>query len=278
MIIEIAKHAGFCYGVERALNLTTETGVEGDTVTLGPLIHNEQVVEKLEKQGIHVVERVEQAAGKTMIVRSHGAPKSVFEQAEEAGVKVVDATCPFVRKIQQTVAEQQAKGREIIIVGDPKHPEIVGINGWCNNKAHIVQDEIGAEGLTIKGPACIVVQTTFRKELFDKIKDILTPEGSDVLVFNTICAATSKRQDAAKELAERVDCMIVIGGKKSSNTKKLLEICQQHCENSHLIQTAEDLRVTLVDKCDKIGITAGASTPDWIIDDIVQNINDIIQK
>ncbi len=274
MIVEVAKHAGFCFGVERALKMTEELSESKALVTLGPLIHNEQVVDKLEDKGVYAVKTVQEASGHAMIVRSHGAPKSVFLEAEKTGIDLVDATCPFVTKIHKIVQEQAAAGRQIIIVGDPKHPEIVGIKGWCDNNAIIIEDEIAAKGLTLNGPACIVVQTTFRNERFQRMIELIHSDGQDVLVFNTICSATTKRQDAAEELSKRSDCMIVVGGKKSSNTKKLLEICQKHCENSILIQTVEDLMMKSLTNCDKIGITAGASTPDWIINEIIHKINE----
>jgi len=273
MKIEVATHAGFCYGVERALKITEEANAHDDRIyTYGPLIHNAQVVSKLEEKGVHAIGDVAQAQDGKLIVRSHGAPESVFIEANEKGIDVIDATCPFVKKIQDKVHNYYENGYAIIIVGDQKHPEVVGINGWCNNAATIVNSLEDAKNIKDNGPTCLVVQTTFRFEIYDQILKQAQSVIKDLVSFNTICAATSKRQSAALELAKKVDVMIVVGGKHSSNTVKLAQICSSVCKKTYHIQTFSDLRVTELENCDSIGITAGASTPNWIIDEIINKL------
>lgn len=273
MKIEVARHSGFCYGVERAIKITEEANLgENSIYTFGPLIHNEQVVQKLEKSGIKAVDQVDEAQDGTLIIRSHGAPQSVLIEAETRGIEVIDATCPYVKKIQEKVNGFFNKGYAIIIVGDSNHPEVVGINGWCNNQAIIVNSIEDAEKVEDNGPTCMVVQTTFRYEIYEKILQVLENRIEEIVAYNTICAATSKRQNAALDLAKRVDAMIVIGGKHSSNTVKLAQICAGVCKNTYHIQTYFDLMVHFLEKCDKIGITAGASTPDWVIDEIIHKL------
>ncbi len=275
MKIEVASHAGFCYGVERAIKITSEANVaDKNLYTFGPLIHNAQVVEKLEAAGIKAVEETHDALNGTLVIRSHGAPESVVTEAESQGIEVIDATCPFVKKIQEKVHRYSNDGYAIIIVGDSKHPEVIGINGWCNNAALIVNSEEDAKQIKDNGPTCMVVQTTFRYEIYEKILNIAKSEIKDLVAYNTICAATSKRQSAALDLAKRVDVMIVIGGKHSSNTVKLAQICADVCKNTYHIQTYLDLSVTEIKKYDSIGISAGASTPNWIIDEIINKLEE----
>lgn len=273
MKIEVATHAGFCYGVERAIEITNKANEPGKALyTFGPLIHNEQVVKKLEDAGIHAVDSVKDAEGGTLVIRSHGAPESVFLDAEAQGIPVIDATCPFVKKIQEKVRRYSKDGYAIIIVGDSNHPEVVGINGWCDNRALVVGSLEDAESIKDNGPTCLVVQTTFRYEIYNAIVQIAEERIADLVAYNTICAATSKRQQAALDLAGRVDAMIVIGGKNSSNTRKLAQICADVCKKTYHIQTNLELSVTDVQNCDSIGITAGASTPNWIIDEIINKL------
>ncbi|WP_430886468.1 4-hydroxy-3-methylbut-2-enyl diphosphate reductase [Fusibacter sp. JL216-2] len=275
MKIEVATHAGFCYGVERAINITKEANEsENKIYTYGPLIHNAQVVEKLEAEGIRAVDNINHANDGKLIVRSHGASESVFIEADEKKIDIIDATCPFVKKIQDKVRDYYDNGYGIIIIGDKKHPEVIGINGWCKNSAMIVNSLEDAKNIKDNGPTCMVVQTTFRYEIYEEILKVAQAKIKDLVAFNTICAATSKRQTAALDLARRVDAMIVIGGKHSSNTVKLAQICEQVCKKTYHIQTYLDLRVTELEKCDSIGITAGASTPNWIIDEIINKLEE----
>lgn len=275
MKIEVATHAGFCYGVERAIKITNEANESEDKIyTYGPLIHNDQVVEKLEAAGIKSIDSVDEAKDGKLIVRSHGAAESVFIEADSKGIDVVDATCPFVKKIQDKVRDYYNNGYAIIIVGDKNHPEVIGINGWCSNSALIVKSLEDAEAIKDNGPTCMVVQTTFRYEIYEKILEFAKAKIQDLIAFNTICAATSKRQSAALDLAGRVDAMIVIGGRHSSNTVKLAQICESVCKKTYHIQTYLDLSVTQLRNCDSIGITAGASTPNWIIDEIINKLEE----
>ncbi len=273
MKIEVASHAGFCYGVERAMNITDQANGEDKKIfTYGPLIHNEQVVQKLEAEGVFAVNDINDATEGTLIIRSHGAPESILDDARDMGIEVIDATCPYVRKIQEKVKKYSSEGYAIIIVGDEKHPEVIGINGWCGNKAFIVDTAEDVKHINDNGPTCMVVQTTFRYEIYKEILEAAQTVIKDLVAFNTICAATSKRQSAALELAGRVEAMIVIGGKHSSNTVKLAQICSSVCKKTYHIQTYLDLSVTEIKNCDSIGITAGASTPNWIIDEIINKL------
>jgi len=276
MKIEVASHAGFCYGVERAIKITEEANETNDKLyTYGPLIHNAQVVEKLEAAGIKAIDEVDTALDGKLVIRSHGAPQSVFNEAKSKSIDVIDATCPFVKKIQDKVRNYYDRGYAIIIVGDSQHPEVIGINGWCNNQALIVNSTQDAQLIKNNIPTCMVVQTTFRYEIYEEILNLAKAKIEDLVAYNTICAATSKRQSAALDLAGRVDAMIVIGGKHSSNTVKLAQICKSMCKKTYHIQTYLDLCVTQLQSCDSIGISAGASTPNWIIDEIINKLEKI---
>lgn len=290
MQIIIAKHAGFCYGVKRAIQILDEIILESEknddltvnegkniAYTLGPIIHNKQVTEYYRKKGIKVIENIadfvdNRRDNEKLIIRSHGAPESVYQIARPNKVDLVDATCPYVKKIQNTVSSYHLKGYNIIVVGDSNHPEVIGINGWCNNKALIVKslDEVNSIDISDQ-PTCVVAQTTFNTIKFEEIIQVLSQKVSNCVVHNTICLATSKRQDACRELAKTVDIMIVIGDKLSSNTKKLVEICSQIVKTIH-IETKDDLDVSELIGNVKIGVTAGASTPDWIIQSVILKI------
>lgn len=280
MEVTLAKSAGFCFGVERAVNKVYEQAdIKKEPVyTYGPIIHNEAVVKDLEEKGVHVISSVEkeelQALGRgTVIIRSHGVPKTVYNSLEDAGFQVEDATCPFVRKIHHYVEEYSAKGYEIVIIGNPDHPEVQGICGWCDS-AHttvICTEEDAEKYIFPHGKkVCIVSQTTFNYKKFQELVEIICKKGyiRDIRVLNTICNATEERQNEARKLAETSDIMIVIGGKTSSNTQKLYEICKEECENTYYVQTAEDLDLPLAGQAEQVGITAGASTPKKIIEEV----------
>ncbi len=267
--IQIAENAGFCYGVDRAMELLYRTIDECDDVsTYGPIIHNPQVVSDLSAKGVHVLEEGEVPQKSAVVVRTHGVSKSISEELEKAADRLIDATCPYVKKIHKIVEKHNELGYNIIIVGDSAHPEVQGINGWCCNRATIIASVEEASGLKLSGPACVVAQTTFRIETWKKIIKILKNLCTDVVIFDTICHATELRQKSAAELAEKVDAMLVIGGRGSSNTAKLYEICRQICRQSYYIERIEDLPLDLVGRGIGIGITAGASTPAWIIKEV----------
>ena len=276
--IRVAESAGFCFGVKRAIEMAYEAiGVEPKLYSYGQLIHNKTVTDDLASKGLEIVENLDGLTEGTLLIRSHGVGKALYDEAEAKGLKILDGTCPFVKKIHNIVHEKLANGMGIIIVGDGTHPEVIGINGWCENAAVILEDEEAAKTKEIpeKDRYAVVVQTTFRQAKFDKILEILQDRGINMEIHNTICSATEKRQTEAEELSKTVDKMIVIGGKNSSNTQKLVEICAKNCGNTVHIETICDLVLNNFGKDDKIGITAGASTPPAIIKEVVVTMSEI---
>lgn len=277
MKVELAKSAGFCFGVEKAVNTVYEEAKKGNDIvyTLGPIIHNEEVVKDMKKRGVEAV-RIEDLASLpkgTVIIRSHGVSREIFNFVKRSGHRVVDATCPFVKKIHAIVSVQSGKGKTVVIIGNPEHPEVMGIRGWGDENTYAVENIEQFINLELKKDEeiIIVAQTTFNHKKFQEIIDKISILGYDVRCFNTICNATQERQAEAKKIASNVDAMIVIGDKKSSNTGKLVEICQEECKNTVFIQTLEDLDYSALLSVDSVGITAGASTPKHIIEE-VQNI------
>ncbi len=267
--IYIAENAGFCYGVDRAMELLYDKMNEGVKVsTYGPIIHNPQVVSDLLEKGVSVLNEEEAPDGGAVVIRTHGVPKVVSEYLRENADELIDATCPYVKKIHKIVEKHYELGYNIVIVGDKTHPEVIGINGWCENKAVIIATPQEAEAVTVAPPFCVVAQTTFRIEAWKKIIEILKNYCTDAVIFDTICHATELRQNSAAKLAEQVDAMMVIGGRGSSNTAKLYEICRQICKQTYYIERLEDLPTDLVGRGIGIGITAGASTPAWIIKEV----------
>ena len=277
MKVELAKSAGFCFGVEKAVNTVYEEAKNENEIvyTLGPIIHNEEVVKDMKKRGVEAV-KIEDLAllqKGTVIIRSHGVSRDVYNFVKQSGHRVVDATCPFVKKIHAIVSVQSGKGKTVVIIGNPDHPEVMGIKGWGDENTYAVEniEQFINLGLKKDEEIIIVAQTTFNHKKFQEIIDKISLLGYDVRCFNTICNATQERQAEAKKIASNVDAMIVIGDKKSSNTGKLVEICQEECKNTVFIQTLEDLNYDALLSVDSVGITAGASTPKHIIEE-VQNI------
>ena len=276
MEIRLAKSAGFCFGVKRAVEQVYDQAAGGDQIyTYGPIIHNEEVVKDLQEKGVtvlHSPEELEKITEGTVIIRSHGISKDIYEKIEKQGLECVDATCPFVKRIHNVVEKENANGRKIVIIGDPKHPEVEGIKGWASKECYIVENEKQIEELRLNkdDKICIVSQTTFNYKKFQELVEIFSKKGYDVIVVNTICNATETRQTEARGIASRVDAMIVIGGANSSNTRKLYEICNKECKHTFFIQTQDDLKFELPDAVELVGITAGASTPNNIIE-VVQN-------
>lgn len=275
--IIVAKTAGFCFGVKRAVNTVYEQLESGETdiYTYGPIIHNEEVVNDLAQKGIRVLEKedIEALDKGTVIIRSHGVEKRIYDIIEEKGLKLVDATCPFVKKIHNIVYEKGKEGYEIIIIGNEKHPEVEGIKGWCVGPVTVINSEGEAKRYTPINSerVCLVSQTTYNYNKFHKLVEIIGKIAYNVIIVNTICNATNERQVEARQIAGKVDTMIVIGGKSSSNTQKLYEICGEECRNTYYIQTADDLKdVSLV--TGDVGITAGASTPKKIIEEVQANV------
>jgi len=277
MKVELAKSAGFCFGVEKAVNTVYEEAKKKNEIvyTLGPIIHNEEVVKDMKKRGVEAVKMEDLASLQkgTVIIRSHGVSRDVYNFVKNSGHRVVDATCPFVKKIHAIVSVQSGKGKTVVIIGNPDHPEVMGIKGWGDKNTYAVEniEQFINLGLKKDEEIIIVAQTTFNHKKFQEIIDKISLLGYDVRCFNTICNATQERQAEAKKIASNVDAMIVIGDKKSSNTGKLVEICQEECKNTVFIQTLEDLNYDALLSVDSVGITAGASTPKHIIEE-VQNI------
>jgi len=280
MNVTLAKSAGFCFGVKRAVNMVYEEINKADApiYTYGPIIHNEEVVKDFKKKGVIVVSDLTELKtlpkGK-VIIRSHGISRKEYEHIEENGFEIVDATCPFVRKIHRLVDEHSAKDEHIVIIGNASHPEVVGIKGWTNSEDVTILDSVEeAEEFTIHSlkTICIVSQTTFNYKKFQELVEIIQKKGYDIIVLNTICNATEERQTEARQIAKEVEAMIVIGDKHSSNTQKLFEICKTECENTYYIQTSGDLDYSLLESFNNVGITAGASTPNIIIEEVSKNV------
>ena len=285
MEVKVAKTAGFCFGVQRAVDKVYELiGSCPDRLfTLGPIIHNEEVVNDLEKKGVRVASEDDLRTlpeGSTVVIRSHGVGKEVYDHLEEYGLSYVDVTCPFVLKIHRIVEKESRAGAHIVIIGDPDHPEVVGICGWCMGPYTVIQTE--QDALDFVFPAdksiCIVPQTTFNYNKFKDLVEILSKKRYDntvlniLNILNTICNATEERQREAKSIAGEVDTMLVVGGRHSSNTQKLFEICKKECENTYYIQTPVDLDSDMFQCSSYVGITAGASTPKKIIEEVQEHV------
>ena len=275
MQVTVAKSAGFCFGVQRAVDTVYEQVEKGvrPIYTYGPIIHNEVVVQDLEERGVQVLEGKEdlgQLTEGTVIIRSHGVGKEIYDLISAKGLNCVDATCPFVKKIHRTVEKESAAGRQIIIIGNDNHPEVEGIKGWCHHPALVIESAEQAEALNLPEgtKVCVVSQTTFNYKKFKDLVEILDKKRYDRVVVNTICNATEERQTEARQIAGKVDAMIVIGGSHSSNTQKLFEICRKECENTYYIQTVHDLDLEVLRSTGLVGITAGASTPKKIIEEV----------
>ena len=274
-----AKTAGFCFGVKRAVDTVYEQvkHSEGTIYTYGPIIHNEEVVKDMESKGVVVIRsegELDRLAEGTVIIRSHGVEKKIYDKLEKKGIRIVDATCPFVKKIHNIVSKESAAGAHIVIIGNPEHPEVQGIRGWAGDKVSVVQDAEAADkiGFGKNEKICVVSQTTFNYNKFKDLVEIIKKKSYDVIVLNTICNATKERQTEAQSIAESVDAMIVIGDKHSSNTQKLFEICQKACNNTYYIQTLDDLNLNQLGSVETVGITAGASTPNNIIEEVQNNV------
>lgn len=268
MKVTIAEACGFCYGVRRAVDMASQA--ETGTRTLGPIIHNPQVVARLSAQGVAPVDSLDEVGdGETVLIRSHGVGPSVYEEASRRGIRVIDATCPHVKKAQQDAKKIVEEGKNLVIIGEKAHPEVISISQWGANRAIIIDREIEAEQIPFSESLGVVVQTTFSQEQFKRIAEILKTKTNDLDVHMTICTATQQRQNAAVELAGKVDAMIVVGGRNSANTGRLAQVCrEQGCPTYH-IETAAELDTAAFRGMNHIGITAGASTPDWIIQEVV---------
>ena len=281
MNVILAKSAGFCFGVKRAVDTVYERILEKEPLyTFGPIIHNEEVVRDLEEKGVVVVNDVDELAGKpqgTVIIRAHGVERGVCEKIQALGFSIVDATCPFVLKIHRLVERYSGEDCHIVIVGNASHPEVKGIKSWSNAEDTRVigtREEAEKYDASHGKKVCIVSQTTFNYNKFQELVEIIKEKGYDIIVLNTICNATEERQTEARAIAEQVDAMIVIGGRNSSNTQKLLETCRLRCKRSVLVETPEDVPSDLAEADDRVALTAGASTPQWLLEQVRARIEE----
>ncbi len=274
MDVIVAENSGFCFGVKRAVDSVYEQlGKGGKIYTYGPIIHNEQVVGELEKKGVQVIRSVEELkdiSEGTIVIRSHGVTREIADILKKQGLDIVDATCPFVKKIHRIVEDESRNGKYIVVIGSRRHPEVEGIVSRAEGEYTVIENEEEAEAFSESSDReiCIVSQTTFNRNKFKELVEIFQKKGYHVTVANTICNATEERQTEARRIASSVDAMIVIGGAGSSNTQKLYEICKRECENTQYIQTLDDLVLTSIQSIKSVGITAGASTPKKIIQEV----------
>ena len=274
MEVTLAKSAGFCFGVKRAVDMVYEEAQKKEQVyTFGPIIHNEQVVTDLQKKGVAVLNSIDDLKDLkegTVIIRSHGVSKDVYDILQKENIRIVDATCPFVKKIHNIVKKHTEENENVVIIGNAKHPEVEGIKGWGGDNVTVIEtiEEAEAYVPSQEKKTCIVSQTTFNYKKFQDIVEIISKKRYDIIALNTICNATEVRQSEAMQLAKVSDAMIVIGGQSSSNTQKLYEICKRECENTYYIQTLVDLDLDAFQSFRSVGITAGASTPNNIIKEV----------
>ena len=284
--IILAKHSGFCFGVNRAIDMAFSEAEKkerkGRLFTCGYLIHNKEVVKRLESMGVTMIESLDEAAeGDTVIVRSHGEPREFYEKAAEKGIELIDTTCVFVKKIHDIVSKAHEEDVPVVLIGDREHQEVKATNGWCGYRAHLIgnAEEAKTEAESLKGTEPIVVcQTTIKEELLKEVLEVFDAAGIRYDIRNTICNATRDRQESCAELASQVDAMIVIGDERSSNSKKLYEIAKKNNKNSIFIENAENLLLNRLTKCNRIGCIAGASTPEWIIKEVISHMSENVNK
>ena len=276
MKVQLAKTAAFCFGVKRAVDTVyqqVEENKDCKIYTFGPIIHNDEVIKDMQAKGVTVLEGEEdlpKAKNGIVIIRSHGVPKRICDRMDELGIQYVDATCPFVKKIHKIAMEKAEEGAFLVVIGNPVHPEVEGIMGWAGEDAAVISTAEEAEHLTVPEDRkiCVVAQTTFNYNKFKELVEIISKRRYDISVLNTICSATKERQTETARIADRVDAMIVIGDNRCSNTQKLFEICKNACNNTYYIQTLDDLNVNQLRSVESVGITAGASTPNNIIEEV----------
>jgi len=274
MKIVLADNHGFCFGVERAIKMAEENP---NAKTFGPIIHNAREISRLNKNFnidvINDLKELDKNNTNTVIIRTHGVPKQDIETLKKTNTKIVDTTCPYVTKLQKICNDMSKQGYEIVIFGDKEHPEVKGANSWAT-KSHIVLLSSELDNVKLDKKIALVSQTTKKQEDFDKIYEYLKGRCDEVKVFNTICDATLKNQDSARDLSTKVDSILVIGGRNSSNTKQLFNICKINCENTYLIEDKNDIKLSWFNDVETCGITAGASTPKWLIDEVIDKIKE----
>lgn len=276
MKILIADNAGFCFGVKRAVKMAYDQINRDDsrqTYTYGELIHNPQVVKDLEGKGIKTIGGIDNLKeNDRIIIRTHGIPEKTYKDLKEKKIELIDMTCPFVKRVQKIVNGYYKKGYTIVIIGDKNHPEVIGVNGWCDNSAYVIESVNDVELLPYIDKACVVAQTTITQKMWEDSLNLLKLKVNELVSFNTICDATNKRQSSAEEISKKADVMIVIGGKNSSNTQKLKRICEKNCKRTIQVENADEIDLSIFNDNDIVGITAGASTPDYLIQEVINRI------
>lgn len=278
MQVLLAEEFGFCFGVERAVEMVEDALAQGAIVrTLGPLIHNTQEIQRLESHGVATVEApTDVEGGVTAVIRAHGVTPQVQRELEMRAAKVVDATCPFVTKVQKLAERAAAEGRDVVVVGNPDHPEMIGVVGYAPQNSHVVRDASEVANLPPLRAPLVVSQTTIKLSTFlEAAEAVRAKSDAEPQIVNTICSATRDRQDAARALAGHVDAFYIIGGRHSSNSLKLLSVCREQCERSFLIETPEEIVAEDLRGIGRVGVTAGASTPNWLIDQVVNRLREI---
>jgi len=278
MQVLLAEEFGFCFGVERAVEMVEDALAQGAIVrTLGPLIHNTQEIRRLESHGVANVEApTDVEGGVTAVIRAHGVTPQVQRELEMRAAKVVDATCPFVTKVQKLAERAAAEGRDVVVVGNPDHPEMIGVVGYAPQNSHVVRDASEVASLPPLRAPLVVSQTTIKLSTFlEAAEAVRAKSDAEPQIVNTICSATRDRQDAARALAGHVDAFYIIGGRHSSNSLKLLSVCREQCERSFLIETPEEIVAEDLRGIGRVGVTAGASTPNWLIDQVVNRLREI---
>src|ERR671917_415254 len=275
MQVLLAEEYGFCFGVERAVEMVEGALGEGATVrTLGPLIHNTQEIHRLEAGGVRTIDApADVTAGETAVIRAHGVTPQVQRELEERAERVIDATCPFVTKVQKLAERAAREGRDVVVVGSPDHPEMIGVKGYAPDRAHVVRDASEVAGLPQLHAPLVVSQTTIKLSTFlEAAEAVRAKADAEPQIVNTICSATRDRQDAARDLAGHVDAFYIIGGRHSSNSVKLLAVCKEQCEKSFLVETADEINPSDLEDVERVGVTAGASTPNWLINQVVERL------
>lgn len=279
MEVLLADEYGFCFGVERAVEMVENAVDEGGGPirSLGPLIHNAQEMERLRGRGITTIDSPAEADGTTVaVIRAHGITPEVQQELEQRAAKVIDATCPFVTRVQHLAERAARQGRDVVVAGNPDHPEMIGVVGYAPKNTYVVRDANEVASLPSLRSPLVVSQTTIKLKTFLEVAEAVRARAdAEPEVVNTICSATRDRQEAARALAGQVDAFYVIGGRHSSNSVKLLAVCQEQCERSFLIETPAEIDSRDLENVKRVGVTAGASTPNWLIDQVVQRLHQI---
>ena len=273
MEVLLAEKAGFCFGVQRAINTAYKAAGTGKVYCLGPLIHNPQEVARLADAGVETVEDLSGLnKGDSVIIRSHGVPPAILARAQALGLNIIDLTCPFVAKAQQHAEGLKKEGYQVVVIGEKKHPEVQSIMGYGGDNAVVLENPADVEHVALEGRLGVVAQTTQSYGNFSEIVLRLLRLSKELKVFNTICSSTKERQDAARVLASRVDVMIVVGGRNSANTSRLVSLCRESGKPTYHVEVVDEIRTEWLNGANRVGLTAGASTPGWVIDAVIKRL------